>query len=708
MSLDLEGRPRHLFGTVLDITDRKTAENEMILAKAEAERANEAKSRFLAAASHDLRQPLGAMTLYLDVLRKEVPVSSQPLVSDLRQCVGSLSTLLTDLLDMSKLDAGVVRPTISNFQVNDILASLLSVHTPEARLKGLWLSYVSTKLTARTDAVLFQRMLGNLIANAVRYTEQGRILVGCRRRGGRAWVEVWDSGIGIPADKTGEIFEEFKQLGNGARTRGSGLGLAIVAKTAALLGLQIRVNSRPGHGSMFALELPLGEPVQQPLQQTAPQRRSLRIALVEDNHCVLLAMKRALESVGHEVIAAECRRELIEALGGRRPDVVLSDYRLGSGETAVHVIDCVRKLHGKMIPALAMTGETAPSFIREMADRGLAVYQKPLDLETLQRCLASIVTTEPGIDPLTGAWNSRRLEDAARNALHAEPRREQALSLILFDIDRFEDLDGEFGSQQADDVLREIARRAGATLREGDVLARRGGAAFLVLAKAPAATDSETLAEKLRRTIESAPFPDVGKVSASFGVAEHLAGEPYEEWLARADDALHLSRNSGGNCVRLHPANRLWTPRRPIDGRFVQLIWHDHYCCGEPRIDAQHQALLEQGNALLTNLLAGRRAPELALAARQLLDEVAQHCRDEEQVLEAAGYPDLDRHRAEHAALLRKAENVLARLEKGVGSMAHLIEFLAYEVIALHMLGADREYAAHLDALRSGSSVELA
>ncbi|KON79652.1 response regulator [Azoarcus sp. PA01] len=707
MSRDHAGRPRHLFGTVLDITDRKTAENEMMLAKADAERANEAKSRFLAAASHDLRQPLAAMTLYLDVLQKEVAANSQPLVGDLRQCVGSLSKLLTDLLDMSKLEAGVVRPTVSNFRVNDLLASLLSVHAPQARLKGLWLSYVSTRLTARTDAVLFQRMLGNLIANAVRYTEQGRILVGCRRRAGIAWIEVWDTGIGIPPDKTSEIFEEFKQLGDGARTRGSGLGLAIVAKTAALLGLRIRVNSRPGHGSMFALELPLGEAIEQPLQARAPQRRSLRIALVEDNRPVLLAVKCALESVGHEVIAAESRRELVEALGGRRPDVVLSDYRLTAGETGFDVIDSVRELHGSLIPALVMTGETAPSLIREMADRGIAVQHKPLDLDALQLGLASIVPTESGIDPLTGVWNPRRLEDAARHALHAGQRREQAVSLIRFDIDRFPDLAGEFGSQQADDVLREIARRAGAILCEGDALARRGGDAFLVLAKA-SATDAETLAENLRRAIESAPCLAVDRVSASFGVAEHIAGEPYEEWLARADDALHLARNSGGNCVRLHPANQLWTLRRPIDGRFVQLVWHEHYCCGEPTIDAQHRALFEQANALLTDLLGGCPAPELALAARQMLNDVARHSRDEERVLEAAGYPHLDRHRTDHAALLRKAGNVLARLEKDAGRMSELIEFLAYQVIALHILGADREYATHLKAVGSSASSELA
>ncbi|WP_247002773.1 response regulator [Aromatoleum buckelii] len=705
MIRDHNRRPRHLFGTLLDITEQKTVENELVLAKAEAERANEAKSRFLAAASHDLRQPLAAMTLYLDVLRQEVPASSQKLVGNLRQCVSSLSKLLTDLLDMSKLEAGVVTPTISDFPINDILASVLAVHAPEARLKGLWLTYVSTRLTARTDAVLFQRMLGNLIANAVRYTEHGRILVGCRRRGGKAWVEVWDTGVGIPENKMSEIFEEFKQLGDGARTRGSGLGLAIVAKTAALLGLQIRVGSRLGRGSMFALELPLGKAPRQLPQQPGPQRRSLRIALVEDNPAVLDAVKCALESVGHEVIAAQSRHEMLEALGERRPDAVVSDYRLMDGETGLDVIESVWELHDSMIPALVLTGETAPSFIRNMADRAIAVQHKPLDLEALQVCLANLVAAVSGIDPLTGVRNLRRIEYASRHAIRTGARRDQAPSLILFDIDCFQDFAGEFGSQRGDDVLREIARRAGATLREGDELGRKGGAAFLVLAQNTSPAAGETLAESLRRAIEAEPCPTVGKVTASFGVAEHLAGEPFEEWLARADDAVRLAKNAGGNCVRLHPANLLWKPRRPVDGQFVQLVWHEHYCCGEPTIDAQHRALVEQANALLTDLMGGRcPTPELVLTARRVLSEVAQHCRDEEQILEAAAYPDLDCHRAEHAALLRRAENFLARLGNGAQNVAGLLEFIAYEFVALHMLGTDREYATHLGANSMASS----
>ncbi|MGE5471839.1 MAG: ATP-binding protein [Bacteroidota bacterium] len=245
----------HLEDVVTELT------TELVAAKTEAERANNAKSRFMAAASHDLRQPLSALSLYVGMLENKVPPADQMLVSKTKACVATLSELLTDLLDLSKLDAEVMTAEVSDFPVAELMANLEAIHGPEALLKGLSLRCLSSKLNARTDPVLYQRLLGNLVANAIRYTERGGVLVGCRRRGGKTWIEVWDTGIGIPAGKTAEIFEEFKQLGNDERNgaKGSGLGLAIVARTAALLGLQIRVTSRAGKGSMFAIELPLGQ-----------------------------------------------------------------------------------------------------------------------------------------------------------------------------------------------------------------------------------------------------------------------------------------------------------------------------------------------------------------------------------------------------------------------------------------------------------------
>jgi PAS domain S-box-containing protein len=408
---DEEGRLNGVYGALMDITEQKCAENQLRKqakalaeaktaaeqAKGEAEKANSAKSRFLAAASHDLRQPLSALTLYVDVLARKLGGKDDSLVRNVQDCVANLRELLTDLLDISKLEAGVVTPTISDFPINRLLTSVLSVHLPMAGLKNLQLRCVPSRLTVRSDIVLFQRMLGNLLANAIRYTERGRVLVGCRRRQGRVWVEVWDTGIGIPEHKTGEIFEEFKQLGDGARTRGSGLGLAIVAKTAALLGVEVRVRSWLGRGSMFALELPLGVAVA-PAVSHPPEQPSLHIALVEDNTAVRQALTCALESAGHRVLAAESRVALHAQLGRECPAIVLTDYRLTDGETGIDVIDMVREVYGCEVPALVMTGETDPNFMRSMANRGIAVQHKPIHLDALQACLISLVA-RPSDEP---------------------------------------------------------------------------------------------------------------------------------------------------------------------------------------------------------------------------------------------------------------------------------------------------------------------
>lgn len=233
--------------------------SELGSAKDEAERANNAKSRFLAATSHDLRQPVAALSLYVDSLGRKRAVPDAKLLANMRECTDSLNAMLADLMQLSQLDAGVIKPVVGYFALEELLSRVLATHAPEASHKGLALRCRRSSLRARSDAVLYQRIVGNLVCNAIRYTEQGGVLVAVRRRQGRPWIEVWDTGIGIDADKTVEIFEEFHQIGNPAHDadKGTGLGLAIVAKTAALLGLQVRVHSRPGRGSLFAVELPL-------------------------------------------------------------------------------------------------------------------------------------------------------------------------------------------------------------------------------------------------------------------------------------------------------------------------------------------------------------------------------------------------------------------------------------------------------------------
>ncbi len=412
VSLTAEGKPLRMIGTHKDITERKAVEAELqqhrihletlveertaalSVAMARAESANNAKSRFLAAASHDLRQPLSALSVYTSLLKNTAAAADRKVVANMQVCITGLSELLNDLLDLSKLNAGVVTPVLHDFAVAELFDSLASVYAPEAALKGLKLRFMPCAWTGRTDLVLLRRSLSNLIENALRYTQRGGVLVACRRCRGKTWIEVWDSGIGIPEDKTADIFEEFKQLGDGARNNGSGLGLAIVAKMAALLGLGIKVRSRLGRGSVFSIELPLGEsaqaiapPAPAP-QATAP--RMLRIALVDDNTIVRESLCSLLECFGHEVLAAATQAELLAGLDTFAPDVLVSDYRLAGGETGFDVITAVRSRLGEEFPAILITGDTDPELLRSMNGRSVIVMHKPLNLEILEAALENL------------------------------------------------------------------------------------------------------------------------------------------------------------------------------------------------------------------------------------------------------------------------------------------------------------------------------
>ncbi len=388
---DPRGKVVRLAGTLQDVTAQQRLLNELKLARDDAELANRAKSRFLAAASHDLRQPLSALSIYVGGLEGTKAKPNKKLVSNMKACVASLNAMLTNLLDISKLDAGAVTKTISDFSLDAIIARVLSSQTPNAELKGLQLRNACFGVFARTDPVLFYRIVENLVSNAIRYTERGGVLIGCRRFQGKTWLEIWDTGIGIPENMIEVIFEEFRRLddGQGGPENGNGLGLAIVSKTAQLLGLQIRVKSRPGRGSMFAIELPPGEAV-----SSAPRSlhayRSLRIALVEDNSDVATSILYAMTKCGHTVVSAASGRALLPLLAGIRPDVLISDYRLGDGETGCDVIASVRAAFGHDLPALIITGDTDPEVIRKVASERIMVQYKPLDIDELRAAVAEL------------------------------------------------------------------------------------------------------------------------------------------------------------------------------------------------------------------------------------------------------------------------------------------------------------------------------
>jgi PAS domain S-box-containing protein len=391
VSRDAQGKPQRLIGTHSDITEGKLHEAQIKAARLSAEAANHAKSRFLAAASHDLRQPLSALALFVGVLKTRTLPQGAELVANIEQCIDSLSELLTDLLDVSRLDAGAITPRLSDFDLKNFRAALDSVHAGEARNKGLQWRVRGASLVVHTDQQLLKRIVGNLVSNAIRYTNQGGVLMACRRRAGKYWLEVWDTGIGIPEDKKELIFEEFRQLGDGARNQGSGLGLAIASKMANLLGLQIRVCSRLGRGSMFAIELPavLPERLGGASLPAAPAGRILRIGLIEDNPLVLQALTVMLESIGHTVVAALSGHELLQRLGQHRPDLLVSDYRLADRQTGLDVIEAARQVFGADLPAILITGDTDPALIRDMACHAIAVHYKPMTAATFQAAIAS-------------------------------------------------------------------------------------------------------------------------------------------------------------------------------------------------------------------------------------------------------------------------------------------------------------------------------
>lgn len=371
-----------------DITERKRAEQVLQRAKEEAEEANAAKSRFLAAASHDLRQPLQGLSLLVEVLDQETDDRErQTIVVALRRAVGSMGGMLNALLDISQLDAGAVRPEIQDFAVGPFLAEVARHAVPRAQAKGLELRVVGSGATIRSDRMLLGRIVENLLSNAIRYTGQGKILLGCRRRGGRLRIEVWDSGVGIGKEHLRRIFEEYYQLANPARDRskGLGLGLAIVDRLVRVLNHRIDVQSAPGHGSMFAVEVPRGTAVRPADAGIDGAGRPSEFAgqtilIIEDDSLVMEWTQRLLSSWGLEVIAAHngasARQRLEKATAP--PDLLMADYRLPGDESGLEVVCQIQSRLERKIPSVITTGDTSHDLARQCDAAGCALLHKPI------------------------------------------------------------------------------------------------------------------------------------------------------------------------------------------------------------------------------------------------------------------------------------------------------------------------------------------
>jgi signal transduction histidine kinase/CheY-like chemotaxis protein len=358
-------------------------------ARAEAEIANRSKTQFFAAASHDLRQPLHALGLFAAALSEKVkdPEVVQ-VVNSINASVDALEGLFNELLDISKIDAGAVKPNPGSFAIGSLLERLRMDFEPEAYERGLQLRIRPSRLYVYSDAVLVERILRNLITNALRYTQKGRVLVAARRRGGRVLLQVWDTGPGIPPEARERIFEEFYQIGNPERNsrKGLGLGLSIVRRLSQLLTATVTLDSTVGRGSRFTIALPRG---QQPLPADAPagDRRGApgdlsgaRIAVVEDETVVLEGMRVLLEGWGARVVAASSGDELLDGLAAAPgpPHLVIADYRLREGHSGVEAIRAVRERYGAAVPAIIVTGSTTPFNLEEAKALGAHLLLKPV------------------------------------------------------------------------------------------------------------------------------------------------------------------------------------------------------------------------------------------------------------------------------------------------------------------------------------------
>ena len=407
-----------------DITERKHTAEALEAAKRQAEHANLGKSRFLAAASHDLRQPLQTISLLHELLAKKVKdETTLALVGRLDETVSTMSSMLDTLLDINQLEAGTVRREMVDFPINAVLDHLRTQFSFHAAAHGLGWRVVPSSLSVRSDPRLLEQMIRNLLSNAVKYTSKGKILLGCRRRSDKLRIEVWDTGIGIPEDELTAIFGEFHQLENPARERskGLGLGLAIVERLADLLGHAVDVRSRPGKGSVFAVEVPLltrdappwrPRPVSPVAKESALE--SGEILVVEDDPSVREMLALVLEGEGHRTTTAEDGREALESAAQRaiHPDLVIADYNLPKGLNGLQVVAGLREVLGQEIPAIILTGDISTDTLREIAQGGHLHLNKPVKAKELigliWRCLAPpLPAAQASIQPPAPAGGPR-------------------------------------------------------------------------------------------------------------------------------------------------------------------------------------------------------------------------------------------------------------------------------------------------------------
>ena len=383
------------------IAQREQVEQELRDARDAAEAANRSKDKYLAAASHDLLQPLNAARLLISTLReRNLPSVEQVLVERTHQALEGAEDLLTDLLDISRLDQAAVKPDVALYRLDELFAPLVSEFQSVALAAGLNLRARTGHYAIRTDLRLVTRILRNFLSNACRSTDEGCILLGARRRGDRLRLEVWDTGRGIAADRLDAIFLEFNQLdvGRASDRKGVGLGLAIVERIAEILGYPVAVRSWPGRGSMFSIEVPISEEMplaisQLPVLPTTGNPLPGRRLLVIDNEVSILESMRALlVQWGCEVVTATDQAGALLALQGRAPELILADYHLDHGVVGAAVVKHLREHFAQKIPAVIITADRTDQCRRVLRRLDAPLLNKPLKPGKLRAVLSQLLT----------------------------------------------------------------------------------------------------------------------------------------------------------------------------------------------------------------------------------------------------------------------------------------------------------------------------
>jgi two-component system CheB/CheR fusion protein len=399
--------------TFVDMTERRHVAQALEAAKRQAQLANVAKSRFLAAASHDLRQPLQTLALLQGLLAKAVEGErAQKLVARLDETLGTISSMLNTLLDINQIDAGTVGVEMADFPISDLLDRLRDEFSYHAQAQGLALRVVQCGLSIRTDPRLLEQMIRNLLSNALKYTRRGKVLLGCRRHQGMLSIEVWDTGVGIPEGELQAIFEEYHQLDNVARerNRGLGLGLSIVQRLAKLLGHRVSVRSQPGKGSVFAIEVTLPPSAAEPQRErhrhgmddgiVEGSRRSGAILVVEDDPEVRELLELLLTHEGHRAAAAHDGKAALElvARGTIRPDLIVADYNLPNGMNGLQVTAKLREVLDRVIPVIILTGDISTGALRSIALQNCVQLNKPVKVNELTQAIQRLLpVSQPAV-----------------------------------------------------------------------------------------------------------------------------------------------------------------------------------------------------------------------------------------------------------------------------------------------------------------------